>query len=628
MNPGAKHILQNTFGYNAFRPQQEAIIDAVIEGNDVLALLPTGGGKSLCYQIPGLVREGICVVVSPLVALIKDQVNTLKSKGIKATGITGGITYQELDDILDNCIYGQYQFLYLSPERLQQSLVQERIARMKVSLIAVDEAHCVSQWGHDFRPAYRDIKVLRKIHKATPIIAVTATATLDVQKDMIENLELVNHQVFKNSYLRPNISYYITDTEDKNSSYTEFYKKHTGSSITYVRSRKNAVNYSRLLTVNGISSNFYHGGLPHKTKVKAAQSWMENDTQVMVATNAFGMGIDKPDVRTVTHLQLPDSIESYYQETGRAGRDGKESIAQFFYNINDIIHAQNQFIKSLATTEQVKYVYRKLNNYLRIAMGEGENTSHQLSFASFASTYSINGVLCYNVLLTLDRFSIISLSQNYHRKSSIRFRENGKKILEFIHNRPAMNAIIQSILRTYGSSTYQNLEINSSIIALRSNTTENEVLETLKFLEEKELIDAQIVNADTQITFLEPRDDDRTINRFAKTLKQQNQVKKEKLKLICDLISQKEECINVLILKYFGEESNPCGKCTHCNKTTKRGNLSLIIKNALQDSDLSVKEIASLHPEKEQSQVINTLKDLLDRGLVRLMPNQKYTWNE
>lgn len=627
MNSGAKHILKNTFGFDAFRPQQEAIIDAVIEGKDVLALLPTGGGKSLCYQIPGLVRDGICIVVSPLVALIKDQVNTLKAKGVKATGITGGITYQELDDTLDNCIYGQYQFLYLSPERLQQSLVQERIARMKVSLIAVDEAHCVSQWGHDFRPAYRDIKVLREIHKATPVIAVTATATLDVQEDIIDNLAFINHQAFKNSYLRHNISYLITDTEDKNHSYIDFYKKHSGSSITYIRSRKNAVSYSRLLTINGISSGFYHGGLPNKIKVKTAQSWMQNETQVMVATNAFGMGIDKPDVRTVTHLQLPDSIESYYQETGRAGRDGLESIAQFFYNINDIIHAQNQFIKSLATIEQVKYVYRKLNNYLRIAMGEGENTTHQLSFASFASHYSINGVLCYNVLLTLDRFSIISLSQNYHRKSSIRFRESGKNILQFIENRPVMNAIIQAILRTYGSSTYQNLEVNSSIIALRSNTTEKEVLETLKYLEEKELIDAQIINADTQITFLEPRDDNRTINRFAKTLKQQNQVKKDKLSQMCKLISQKEECINVLILRYFGEKSEPCGKCSHCQKKEKGQNLSFVIQNALLKKDLNIKEIASLQPENERNQVINALKDLLDRGFVSLKNNQKYTWN-
>ncbi|GAK99928.1 ATP-dependent DNA helicase RecS [Nonlabens ulvanivorans] len=262
MNLEAKNILKNTFGFDQFRPQQEEIINAVIEGYDVMALLPTGGGKSLCYQIPGLVRTGICIVISPLVALIKDQVNALKQKGIKATGITGGISYKDLDDILDNCIYGQYQFLYLSPERLQQSLVQERISKMRVSLIAVDEAHCVSQWGHDFRPAYRDINLLRTIHKEIPIIAVTATATESVQLDIIDNLELKSAQVFKNSYLRPNISYQITNTTDKNDSYINFYKKYVGSSVTYVRSRKNAITYSRLLTTNGISSGFFMEDCP------------------------------------------------------------------------------------------------------------------------------------------------------------------------------------------------------------------------------------------------------------------------------------------------------------------------------------------------------------------------------
>lgn len=626
MNQDAKHILKATFGFDNFRPQQESIINAVIEGKDTLALLPTGGGKSLCYQIPGLLRNGICIVVSPLVALIKDQVNALKAKGIKAIGITGGINYKELDDILDNCIYGEYQFLYLSPERLKQSLVQERIAKMKVSLIAVDEAHCVSQWGHDFRPAYRDISILRSIHKETPIIAVTATATSDVQKDIIESLEIEHALVFKNSYLRSNISYFITDTGDKNSSYIDFYKGHEGSSITYVRSRKNAIGYSRLLTVNGITSGFYHGGLSNKVKIETAQAWMKNRNQVMVATNAFGMGIDKPDVRTITHLQLPDSIESYYQETGRAGRDGKESIAQFFFNINDINHAQNQFINSLPTVENIKYVYRKLNNYLRIATGEGENTTHQLSFSDFSMTYSINGIMCYNALLTLDRFSVISLSQSYHRGSSIRFRESGKNIIHFLGNHKDMNAIVQSILRTYGSSTHQSIEINPSIIALRSNTSEQTVIETLKTLEKQNFIEAQIKDLDTQVTFLEPRDDDRTINRFGKELTRQNQVKQQKLKQMSFLVTQVEECINVLILRYFGEVSNRCGKCSNCITTVKNKNKSLNLVDILKNKDLNYGEIASLLQADSQT-LIQSLKNLLEEGKISLLKNNKYTWN-
>lgn len=627
MNKEAKNILKSTFGFDDYRPQQEAIINAVIDGHDVMALLPTGGGKSLCYQIPGLVRPGICIVISPLVALIKDQVNALKKKGIKATGITGGISYKELDDILDNCIYGQYQFLYLSPERLQQNLVQERISKMRISLIAVDEAHCVSQWGHDFRPAYRDINIIRSLHKEAPIIAVTATATKTVQEDIIKTLELQNVQVYRNSYLRPNISYQITNTTDKNNSFINFYKQHTGSSVTYVRSRKNAIEYSRLLTTNGISSGFFHGGLPNKIKVDTARRWMKNQTQVIVATNAFGMGIDKPDVRTVTHLQLPDSIESYYQETGRAGRDGKDSIAQFFYNINDINHAQNQFIKSLPTVDNIKFVYRKLNNYLRIAMHEGENTTHQLSFSDFARTYSINGMMCYNALLTLDRFSVISLSQSYHRRSNIRFRESGKNIIDFLGNHKDMNAIVQAILRTYGSSTYQNLEINTSIIALRSNTNEQKVIETLQKLEAQELIEANIIDADTQITFLEPRDDDRTINRFSKELAQQNEVKKKKLEQMFYLISQNLKCINVLILRYFGEETQPCDNCSVCKKETPKVNLKDQIKEVLIKKDLNSSDIASLLPQTDKNSIVEALRLLLELGKVSLQQNQKYHWN-
>ncbi|PQJ32764.1 DEAD/DEAH box helicase [Nonlabens arenilitoris] len=627
MNKEAKNILKSTFGFDDYRPQQEAIINAVIDGHDVMALLPTGGGKSLCYQIPGLVRPGICIVISPLVALIKDQVNALKKKGIKATGITGGISYKELDDILDNCIYGQYQFLYLSPERLQQNLVQERISKMRISLIAVDEAHCVSQWGHDFRPAYRDINIIRSLHKEAPIIAVTATATKTVQEDIIKTLELQDVQVYRNSYLRPNISYQITNTTDKNNSFINFYKQHTGSSVTYVRSRKNAIEYSRLLTTNGISSGFFHGGLPNKIKVDTARRWMKNQTQVIVATNAFGMGIDKPDVRTVTHLQLPDSIESYYQETGRAGRDGKDSIAQFFYNINDINHAQNQFIKSLPTVDNIKFVYRKLNNYLRIAMHEGENTTHQLSFSDFARTYSINGMMCYNALLTLDRFSVISLSQSYHRRSNIRFRESGKNIIDFLGNHKDMNAIVQAILRTYGSSTYQNLEINTSIIALRSNTNEQKVIETLQKLEAQELIEANIIDADTQITFLEPRDDDRTINRFSKELAQQNEVKKKKLEQMFYLISQNLKCINVLILRYFGEETQPCGNCSVCKKETPKVSLKDKIKEVLIKKDLNSSDIASLLPQTDKNSIVEALRLLLELGKVSLQKNQKYHWN-
>ncbi len=626
MNNQALHTLQRVYGHQEFRPQQEAIINAVLEKKDVLALLPTGGGKSVCYQIPAIISTGICIVISPLVSLIKDQIASLRSKGIKATGITGGISYEELDATLDNCIYGQYQFLYLSPERLQQDIVQQRISQMRVSLIAVDEAHCVSQWGHDFRPAYRKIHELRELHKEVPLIAVTATATAQVQEDMTQSLQMHHPAIFKASYKRNNIAYNITKTTDKRSDLIQFYKQHSGSSVCYIRSRKNSIEFSNLLNSNDIKAQFYHGGLPHKQRQKTAEQWMSNETQVMVATNAFGMGIDKPDVRTVTHLQLPDSMESYYQETGRAGRDGKPSVAQFFFNENDIAHARNQFVKSLPTPDVLKFIYRKLNNYLRIAHGEGAQQTYYFSFAQFTRTYDINGLQGYHALLALDRFSVLSFSQGHKRRCSIRFRESGINITNYLQHQPDHNAILQSILRTYGGSKQQYIDVNPALIAVRSNTTEELVVTALQSLKDKELIDGEITDADSQITMLEPRDDDRTINRFARELDAYNKIKIDKLNSLIELLSNDSKCVNQVVLNYFGEDTTTtCGNCSRC---TSKQTASLSIQKLtalLKNKSMSIQEFTAMGYQKEV--LIPMIKQLLDQGKLILLPNQKYQWN-
>ncbi|AGC77973.1 ATP-dependent DNA helicase RecQ [Nonlabens dokdonensis] len=622
------HILKNRFGYESFRPLQQEIIANVLEGKDSLALLPTGGGKSICYQIPGIQLNGICIVISPLVALIKDQIDQLKKRGIKAAGITGGISYRELDDILDNCIYGNYDFLYLSPERLKQDLVQERILKMNVNLIAVDEAHCISEWGHDFRPAYREINALRELHPRVPVIAVTATATKEVQADIVTVLELEQPQVFKSSYERSNIHYQILHTADKRQALKEFYALHSGSSITYVRSRKNAVEYSLLLQQQGITSGFYHGGLSNKLRSKTSTAWLKNETQVIVATNAFGMGIDKPDVRSIVHLQLPDSIESYYQETGRAGRDGTLSTAQFIYNRNDIQHAYNQFVKSQPTVDYLKFIYRKLSNFLRIALGEGENLTQPLSFSQFCKTYELNGMQAYSALNALDRFSVIHLAQGFHRRCSIRFRESGTNIINFVRNRPEVNAIIQSILRTYGSSKNQTLQINPSLIATRSNTNEDLVFETIELLKNQDFIDATIAHTDLQITYLTPRDDDRTINRFSKELEKQNQIRLAKLKSVIQLVTNTEDCINRMILTYFDEElKENCNHCSNCVTKQKGENVQNEVLALIQKKPVSAQEILS-RSKLARETVIKAIKELLENKTIILTDNNKYTLHE
>lgn len=629
MIKASKDILQKVYGYPDFLPLQEQIISNALEGKNILALLPTGGGKSLCYQIPGLQMEGICIVVSPLVALIKDQVARLHHLDIKAIGLTGAVRYQDLDDILDNAVYGNYKFLYMSPERLQHPLVQERITKMKVNLIAVDEAHCISEWGHDFRPAYREIPVIKSLVPNVPVMALTATATKKVQEDIISNLEISDALVFKNSFKRDNISYRILETPDKRKAAVQFYTHKPESSIAYVRSRKNSIEYARLLQQHSITASFYHGGLDHKMRDTAMKEWMNNSSTVIVATNAFGMGIDKADVRSIMHLQLPDSIESYYQETGRAGRDGKPSIAQFIYNINDLNHAHNQFIKSLPTIDFLKKVYRKLNNYFQIALGEGMETRQHFSFADFSRTYDFNGVACYNALLALDRFNVLSMLQDVSGRTSIRFRESGKTILNFTKNDPIASSIMQSLMRTYGSSEHQDLNINLGLIALRSNTMEKQVIAILEKMAQLELIEAQLTPADTHISFLVPREDDRTINRFANELERQNKLKKEKLEAMMRLVQNRTDCLQNFILDYFDEPKQaPCGTCSNCLPVRKKSvplNQNLLLREVA--SAKSFEEL-KLVLETDHEQLTASLKKLLESRKIKITKDNKYIIHE
>ena len=317
------NILERYWNYTEFKSLQEEVINSVLDGEDTFALLPTGGGKSICFQIPALIKEGICIVISPLIALMKDQVQTLNNKGIKALALTSGISYDQLDTLLDNCIYGNYKFLYLSPERLQQEIVQDRIKQMHVNLIAVDEAHCISQWGNDFRPAYKNIQILRQLQPNINVIALTASATTVVVDDIINELGFISPKVFKQSFARPNLCYVVYDESDKYYRIERILKNEDSSAIIYVRSRKLTLEISHYLNSKNISSSFYHGGLSNKEKDDHLNAWLNNQKRVMVATSAFGMGIDKPDVKTVIHFNLPESIESYFQEAGRAGRNGE-----------------------------------------------------------------------------------------------------------------------------------------------------------------------------------------------------------------------------------------------------------------------------------------------------------------
>ena len=564
------NILERYWKFTEFRPFQEEAINAVLQGEDTFVLLPTGGGKSLCFQVPALIKEGLCIVISPLIALMKEQVQTLQDKGIKAMALTSGISYAQLDTLLDNCIYGNYKFLYLSPERLQQELVQERIKQMNVSFIAVDEAHCISQWGSDFRPAYKNIALLRQIQPTVNMIALTASATPSVVTDIIKELDFINPKVFKQSFYRPNLAYMVFHEDDKYYRIETILKKYKSPSIIYVRNRKLTLELSGFLESRGILATYYHGGLSNVEKDTHMNLWLNNQKQVMVATNAFGMGIDKPDVKTVIHLNLPESMESYFQEAGRAGRNGDKAFAVILKNNSDEGMVKNQFLNVLPTVDFIKQVYRKLCNYFQIPYGEGEYLTFDFDFNTFCKTYEFNSILSYNALLALDRNSIIALSKQFKNNISLQFIIANNALFNYLERHQNLSIIVKSILRIYGGIFEHDTKINTSNISEKASVTEPELISALLQLEKDGVIKLNLAKTDAQITFIEPREDDKTINRIAYIIKQQNELKQQQVKAMLDYVENDSVCKSMQLLAYFGEKDvKSCGICSVCAKIKK-----------------------------------------------------------
>lgn len=619
-------LLQKYWKHETFRTPQKEIIQSVLDGNDTFALLPTGGGKSVCFQIPALLLNGICLVVSPLIALMKDQVQNLQSRNIKAIALTGGVSQDEVIDILDNCQFGNYKFLYLSPERLQHDWIVERLKQLPINLIAIDEAHCVSQWGHDFRPAYLKISALKEHYPSTPFLALTATANKRVQEDICTNLALVNPKVFTKSFTRENLAYHVIKTEDKLFKIQQILTKNPQSSIIYVRNRKSCVETSQQLNQLGFTSTIYHGGLPTKEKEKNMQSWLENKSQVMVATNAFGMGIDKPDVKTVIHIQLPENIENYYQEAGRAGRNGEKAFGIILTNSGDIDYTKRQFLDVLPDKKFVRDVYVKLNNYFRIAYGEGFNESFAFNLNQFCSHYNFPILKAFNSLQFLDRQGILTFQSESSEKISLQFIIPSKEVIRYISLHPHDEPIITTILRTYSGIFDVETTINPHLVAKKSNTTEAAVEKVIDQLAESQCIILHAKNNDSSITFNEVREDDLTINRVAKFLAHQNQLKQDQFQSVIDYISNEDSCKNKLLLAYFDEiTKEDCGICSYCfskKKSNPKVNTDLILQ-LLQKSNLSSREIEnSLQISPEAT--IFALQLLLEHNKIAINSYNQY----
>ncbi|WP_273274442.1 RecQ family ATP-dependent DNA helicase [Maribacter polysiphoniae] len=629
MQKDPRTVLEHYWGFGSFKGSQKTIIDSVLAERDVLALLPTGGGKSLCFQLPALCKEGICIVISPLIALIQNQVEVLKEKGIKAIALTGGISFEEVNNLLDNCLYGNYKFLYLSPERLQQELVRDRIQQMNVNLIAIDEAHCISQWGHDFRPAYLECSTLRELLPNVPIIALTATATEAVAKDIVESLTLNDPLVVKDSFARNNIAFSVSWEEDKRYRLKQLCSNLDHSAIVYVRTRRSAQALATFLQTNGCSSSYYHGGLSKQEKKKRLDLWLSNKVKTMVATNAFGMGIDKPDVSLVVHYQIPDCIENYFQEAGRAGRNGKPARAILLTNNSDIEQVKNQFLSVLPDIPFLKLVYNKLNNYFQIPYGEGHNERFQLNFNAFCETYRLNPLITYNAFRILDQNSVLALSEAFSKKTTLRFICDKEQLFDYLDNNRDLAVIVQTVLRTYGGVFEFDTKINTVLVAKKAGVSEDKVLAVLKKLQTDQVIEYDERNSDLEITFLVPREDDSTINVFAKRVKALNSLKIRNVDAILSYIKNTKTCRNIQLLHYFGEtQATECGRCDIC-KAKKELNVNLTtfvseeIVRQLSIGAKSSRDLIKTLPFNEDV-VLIALRGLLENERIRINTRNEY----
>ena len=610
---------------------QEDIITNVLNGKDTVALLPTGGGKSVCFQVPALAMEGLCIVVSPLIALMTDQVNALQKKGIKALAIVGGLSQQDLTILLDNAMYGNYKFLYISPERLRQEIVQNSIRKMNVNLIAIDEAHCISKWGKDFRPAYKEIHVLNELHPLVPKIALTATATQEVLADTITQLKLELPVVFRSSFVRNNLSYQVVKEDDKLYRIEQLLKKNNkGSAIVYVRSRKKTVEISNQLNHLGIKCTFYHGGINPEEKKSRLEAWLNGSTPVMVATNAFGMGIDNPNVRFVIHIQLPESLESYFQEAGRAGRDNNHAYAYILYNEYDKVLIKKQFIDSQPSLTELKTFYRTLNNYFQISYGEGVFTEHSFDFNEFCNIYKFNSIKVYNGLNTLDRLGVIQLSKQFGRKSIVKFLISSEKILSYFENDILCSIIGKTILRLYGGIFEIPTPLNLDLIASKTNQSIPIIIDQLKKMERDQVIDLKLHVTDATITFLVPREDDKTINAISKEVNTLLDKKNKEVNAVLEYVENNKICKSIQLVRYFSENNaEPCGICSVCasqNKTTSKKETKIIsneILLLLEDNEMNSREISERLIFTEDK-ILFVLQQLQDINKIKINSKNQY----
>ena len=630
-----RQILQQFWGYTSFRPLQEDIVDAVLAGQDTLVLMPTGGGKSICFQVPALAMPGVCLVVTPLIALMKDQVGQLKRRGIPAAAIYAGMHAREIDTTLDNCIYGNTKFLYLSPERLRTELVIERVKQMSVCLLAVDEAHCVSAWGYDFRPPYLQIAELRELIPATPLIALTASATLDVQADIVDKLAMRPHdgqgtRIFRQTFARPNLSYSVLQTEQKEDRLLRILNRVPGTGIVYVRSRRQTQRVASWLQRQGIAADYYHAGLSTQERSDRQDAWLQNQTRVIVSTNAFGMGIDKPDVRVVVHLDLPDSLEAYYQEAGRAGRDGQKAYAVMLYTPGDLEQLRQRTEQLYQPVEMLRRVYQALANYTAVPVGGGQFASYDFDMATFTHTYSLPPTETHYALKQLQLEGFVQLNDNYYHPSRLTILLDNRQLYEFQVMNPRLDPFLKMLLRYYGGELFTDfITISESALARTFMINQPEIVALLEQLHQRGVVVYEKQKDKPQLTFLTPRLDAPTLPVNAAELNRRKELALRKVNAAILYTEHPTQCRTRLLQAYFGERTQErCGICDNCIKQKKQAGT---VDNAVRDAVRAYVALANgpgVSPRQLASHFAQTGEDVLQQTITLLLAEEEIRYNK
>jgi ATP-dependent DNA helicase RecQ len=609
----SREILKRIWGYDNFRPLQEDIVDAAIYGKDVLALLPTGGGKSICFQVPGLAREGICIVISPLIALMEDQVRQLVSRGVRAKALTSGMSYRDMDITLDNARFGGLDFLYVSPERIQTRLFQERLKLMEVGLLVVDEAHCISEWGHDFRPPYLMINTIREIHPKVPIMAVTATATEHVKNEIIEQLHLHRPQVFEAPFERSNLTYEVYPITNKPDALLKLCDRMTGYvGIVYCQTRRSVKEVMKLLISQNIKANMYHGGMEREERSLALKQWLSEETPIMVATNAFGMGIDKPNVRFVAHFEIPNNPEAYFQEAGRAGRDGHPARTFAFLAPNDLELLEQRIEAQFPPVEEIKFVYRALCNFLKIAIGSGDNETYPIDFPLFTQRFKLDPKVVYPALKLLEMNGNIVFSENAMHRSRLKITINNAHLYSFQLSNPTVDPLITLICRNNSHVFDEFCEIDEWQFCKQLKLSKDALTKQLEYLESHGIIDITWKTSNPLVTFLHERKPDD----YLEISPEHYLLRKERAFVRLNAMKEfveREECRQVQLIRYFGQETAPCGKCDVCKRLNALETPKDLTKQIMElfTKPLAQREILMQFHESLHEAVKEALKQLL-----------------